>query len=142
MRDELRHVDAVFAALQQHIHALKGCFAQLQAIIYLVLEWTQIYLPAHTDSVCAGENWMQIGRDLLLTITICSSVVLSRRIVIACRVDVQAADAQGILGMGTDTKCCQRQPANQSGSHFVMASRSTPVACRLEKNVSSSGVIT
>ena len=27
MCDELRHVDAVFAALQQHIHALKGCFA-------------------------------------------------------------------------------------------------------------------
>ncbi len=56
MRDELRHVDAVFAALQQHIHALKGCFAQLQAIINLVLEWTQIYLPAHTESVFVGSN--------------------------------------------------------------------------------------
>ena len=55
MRDELRHVDAVFAALQQHIHALKGCFAQFQTIINLVLEWTQIYLPAQTESVWAGK---------------------------------------------------------------------------------------
>ncbi len=56
MCDELRHVDAVFAALQQHIHALKGCFAQLQTIINLVLEWTQIYLPAQADSVCTLET--------------------------------------------------------------------------------------
>lgn len=42
--DEVAHVDAVFAALKQHIHALKGCFAQLQAIIYLVLEGTQVHL--------------------------------------------------------------------------------------------------
>ena len=56
MCDELRHVDAVFAALQQHIHALKGCFAQLQTIVNLVLEWTQIYLPAQADSVCTGET--------------------------------------------------------------------------------------
>lgn len=96
MRDELRHVDAVFAALQQHIHALKGCFAQLQTVINLVLEWTQIYLPAHTGSVCAGEKMLQIDHDFLLTFAICSNVVLNRHTVSACTGNSHVADAQGI----------------------------------------------
>ncbi len=82
---------------------------------------------------------MQHIHDLLLTLTICSSVVLSRHIVSACRGNIHAADTQ-ILGMDTDTKYCQKQPAIQLGSHFMMAAKSTPAACRLEEVVLSSKV--